>query len=91
MGSYGQLTDKIIKLRKDSGYTQQQIAEKLGLSRQRWILVEKGERDLNTEELEILANLFGINVSDFFQETANLEKFRQMFFACLKYGASCYT
>jgi transcriptional regulator with XRE-family HTH domain len=90
MGSYGQLTDKIIKLRKDSGYTQQQIAEKLGLSRQRWILVEKGERDLNTEELEILANLFGINVSDFFQETANLEKFRQMFFACLKYGASAH-
>ena len=49
------LAEKIIKLREQNNLTQEEVAKKLGISRQRWILVEKGERDLNTEELETLA------------------------------------
>jgi hypothetical protein len=52
----------------------------------RWILVEKGKRDLSTEELETLAALFGIRVADFFEEIPDVEKFRQMYFACLKFA-----
>jgi len=36
-------------------------------------MVEKGERDLNTEELEILASLFGIDAADFFEEIPDVE------------------
>lgn len=64
------------------------LPKKLGISRQRWILVEKGKRDLSTEELGKLAELFGIDVADFFEETPNLKKFRQMYFACLKFTAN---
>ena len=82
------LAEKIIKLREQSNLTQEEVAKKLGISRQRWILVEKGERDLNTEELETLAALFGIDVADFFEQIPNIKKFKQMYFACLKFAIS---
>ena len=88
MGKYANIAEQVTKLREQSELTQEQVANRLGISRQRWIMVEKGERDLNTEELETLAALFGIDVADFFEETPNLEKFRQMYFACLKFAAN---
>lgn len=88
MGNYSSITEKVTKLREQSGLTQEEVAKKLGISRQRWIMVEKGERDLSTEELEILASTFGIAVADFFDELPNIEKFKQMYFACLKRAAN---
>lgn len=90
MGNYDSITEKVIKLREQSGLTQEEVANKLGISRQRWILVEKGGRDLNTEELEILATLFGIDIADFFEEIPNIKKFKQMYFACLKFAANSH-
>lgn len=90
MGNYDSITEKVTKLREQSGLTQEEVANKLGISRQRWILVEKGERDLSTEELGKLAELFGIDVADFFEEIPNIAKFRQMYFACLKYAANSH-
>lgn len=88
MGSYSLIIEKIINLRKKSGLTQEEVAKRLGLQRQTWILVEKGERDLGTEELKKLASLFGVDVIDFFGEIPNIEKFKQMYFACLKYATN---
>lgn len=87
MGNYDSIQDKVTKLREQSGLTQEEVANKLGISRQRWILVEKGERDLSTEELDKLAQLFGIDVADFFEEIPDVEKFRQMYFACIKFAS----
>lgn len=88
MSNYDSIIEKVTVLREQSGLTQEEVAKKLGISRGRWILVEKGERDLSTEELEILAALFGIDVADFFEEIPNVKKFKQMYFACLKYAAN---
>lgn len=88
MSSYNAIVEKVTKLREQSALTQEEVAKKLGISRQRWILVEKSQRDLSTEELGKLAELFGIDVADFFEETPNLKKFRQMYFACLKFTAN---
>lgn len=88
MSNYDSIIKKVTSLREQSGLTQEEVASKLGISRQRWILVEKGERDLSTEELEILAALFGIDVADFFEEIPNVKKFKQMYFACLKFAAN---
>lgn len=88
MSNYDSIIGKVTSLREQSGLTQEEVASKLGISRQRWILVEKGERDLSTEELEILAALFGIDVADFFEEIPNVKKFKQMYFACLKFAAN---
>lgn len=87
MNNYNSLAEKVIRLREQSGLTQEEVAKKLGISRQRWILVEKGERDLNTEELETLAALFGIDAADFFEEIPNIKKFRQMYMACIKFAS----
>jgi transcriptional regulator with XRE-family HTH domain len=87
MGNYTQLPERIARWREQSGLTQQQVAERLGLSRQRYILVEKGERDLSTKELSILGDIFGIMPEDFFREPVDLPKFRQMYFACLKFAS----
>jgi transcriptional regulator with XRE-family HTH domain len=87
MGNYNSITSKLIKLREQSGLTQADVANKLGISRQRWILVEKGERDLSTEELETLAALFGVDAADFFEEIPDVDKFRQMYFACIKFAS----
>lgn len=88
MSKHSLITEKVTKLRELSGLTQEEVANKLGISRQSWILVEKGERDLNTGELEVLATLFGIDIADFFTEISNVRKFRQMYLACLKYAAN---
>ena len=88
MGNYDLITEKVTKLRVQSSLTQEEVANKLGISRQRWILVEKGERDLSTEELRALGTLFGIDVADFFDEIPNVKKFKQMYFACLRYAAN---
>lgn len=90
MGNYDQISERVTKLREQSGHTQEEVATKLGISRGRWILVEKGERDLSTEELGKLAELFGIDVADFFEEIPNIKKFRQMYFACLKFAANSH-
>lgn len=88
MDSHNQIAERVTRLREQGGFTQEQVAKKLSISRQRWILVEKGERDLNTEELGILASAFGIDIADFFVDTPNLKKFKQMYFACLGFAAN---
>ena len=85
-----QIAESVTKLRQQSGYTQDELATKLSLSRQRWIQVEKGRRDLTTDELGQLADLFGIDIADFFNEVPNVAKFRQMYFACLTFAANSH-
>lgn len=86
MENYTQVVERIVKLREKSGLTQEAVAKSLGLSRQRYMLVEKGERDLSIEELEILAGVFGVSIVDFFNEPRNNKKFLQMYFYILKYA-----
>ena len=78
------LANQINKLREQSGLTQEEVATKLGLSRQRYIAIEKADRDLNIEELEVLSSLFGMSIIDFFNEPRNNKKFVQMYFYILK-------
>lgn len=86
MGNTTQLAERVTKWRDQSGLTQQAVAERLGISRQRYILVEKGERDLSTTELNVLSSLFGIEPEDFFRDVVDMPKFRQMYFACIKFA-----
>ncbi len=87
MSKTPQLAQKVTDIRKRSGFTQEEIAKKLGVSRQSWITVEKGQRDLNTEELKRLSEVFGVDIVDFFKETPDIDKFRQMYFACIRFAS----
>lgn len=85
MDNYTQVVKNIVKLRDDKGYTQEEVASVVGLGRQRWALVEKGERILTLKELEQLANFFNVPVARFFVQPGNIEKFKQMYFRILSH------
>lgn len=84
MDNYTQVIKRIVELRAQQGRTQEELASIIGLSRQRWILVEKGERPLSVGELEKIADFFNVPVASFFTEPRNNEKFEQMYFRILR-------
>ena len=51
------------KIREQSGLTQQQLADKLGISRSAVGMYEKGERDPNFETLELIADTFNVDMN----------------------------
>src|SRR3989338_2203606 len=78
----------IIKnLRIKGGLSQLSMAEKLGLSRQSYMAVERGARELTLDEAEKLCSVFGISIEVLESgETQNDEKYRQMILAFLRQG-----
>lgn len=54
--------DELIKLRKENNLTQQQLADKLGLSRSTIGMYEKGKREPNFETLELIADFFNVRM-----------------------------
>ena len=87
MSKTTQIAQQVTDIRKGSGFTQAEVAKKLGVSRQSWVMVEKGKRDLDTNELKRLAEIFGVDVVDFFRENSDIDKFKQMYFACLRFAS----
>ncbi|MDD3735059.1 MAG: DUF4065 domain-containing protein [Candidatus Pacebacteria bacterium] len=56
---------KLKVLREQYNFSQEYIANKLGLSRPTYIQIEKGERELTISEAEKLASIFGLSLEDF--------------------------
>lgn len=50
-------------IREQSGLTQQQLADKLGISRSAVGMYEKGEREPNFETLELIADTFNVDMN----------------------------
>lgn len=79
-----------LKIRKNLGITQAEMAGYLGVSRPTWIKVEKGERALSTEEGVRLGHLQELHTPDTAQELRidipeqNIDKFRQVFLYVLE-------
>lgn len=51
------------KIREQSGLTQQQMADKLGVSRSAIGMYENGEREPNFETLELIADTFNVDMN----------------------------
>jgi len=51
-------------LREQQGFTQEYMARKLGMSRQTYIQIEQGARELTVSEAQKVSTLFGISVSE---------------------------
>jgi Zn-dependent peptidase ImmA (M78 family)/DNA-binding XRE family transcriptional regulator len=66
---------RLCAAREARNWTQQQIAERLGMARTTLVAIEKGERRLKPQELIDLAALFGRSVSDLLQRGAPAEGF----------------
>ncbi len=56
------IKDNLVLLRKVSGYSQEEIAEKIGISRQAYGKWEKGETIPDIEKCALLASVYGITI-----------------------------
>lgn len=56
--------EKLARLRKEHGYSQEELAEKLGVSRQAVSKWERGESSPDTDNLIALAVLYGISLDE---------------------------
>ena len=73
------LEQNICELRKIYGLSQEQVADAMDINRSTLVAVEKGDRDLNSEELGKLADYLGIDITELVaQEVPDYEKYEQM-------------
>jgi len=79
----------IKSLRTKRGFSQLEIARKVGISRASYIAVEQGKRELTLGEFEKLSEVFGISLEDMDRgELPNYEKYKQMILAFLRLNKS---
>jgi Zn-dependent peptidase ImmA (M78 family)/transcriptional regulator with XRE-family HTH domain len=62
------LGNRLRQLRESRGYTQEDVAEVLGISRSAVVQLEAGNRNLDSVELMTLANEFGFDPKHLFEE-----------------------
>lgn len=60
--------NRLMELRKKHGYSQEQLAEKLGLTRQAISKWERAEASPDTDNLIALARLYGVSLDDLLNE-----------------------
>ena len=74
------VANKLLNLRKKYGYSQEELAEKLGISRQAVSKWERAEASPDTENLISLAKLYNVSLDEIFEidviksETINSRK-----------------
>ncbi len=59
-----ELGNRLAAMRKEKGYSQEELAEKLGVSRQAVSKWERGEASPDTDNLIALANLYGVTLDE---------------------------
>ena len=65
------LADKIITLRKKNGWSQEELAEQVGVSRQAISKWENGRSCPNILMLDDIAAALGLEIKDLFDENEN--------------------
>ncbi|MEI8233334.1 MAG: helix-turn-helix domain-containing protein [Verrucomicrobiota bacterium] len=72
-------------LRTKRGFSQSDIANKLGISRPSYIAIEQGKRELTLSEAEKLSDVLGVSLREMENGvTSNYEKYKQMILAYLR-------
>lgn len=62
---------ELIEARKNERYTQQQVADYLGISRVTYAKMEKNPGDISLDDARRLADLFKVDVRDIFFSSNN--------------------
>lgn len=79
------IAKNIEKLRNERGLTQEEVGAALGFSRATYNGIENGKRPIAVDELETLANYFGVTVGSFFGRPKNTRKFEQIYLCILSH------
>ncbi len=82
----GTIYAKLVKeIRINKGFSQAELAEKIGLSRASYIAIEQGKRELTLGECEKLSQILGVAINDIERgEVPNYEKYKQMILLYLR-------
>lgn len=56
----------LVDARKQARYSQQMVADQLGISRQTYIRMEQNPEDISIGDAKTLAELYGVSVEDIF-------------------------
>ena len=76
-------------LRNKRGFSQSELAIKLGMSRPSYISIEQGKKELTLSEAEKLSEIFGISLKEMESGiSANYEKYKQMILAYIRNAGS---
>ncbi|MEK9161195.1 MAG: helix-turn-helix domain-containing protein, partial [Patescibacteria group bacterium] len=76
-------------LRNKRGFSQSELAIKLGMSRPSYIAMEQGKRELSLSEAEKLSEIFGVSLKEMESGiSANYEKYKQMILAYIRNAGS---
>ena len=68
-----EIADRLIKLRKEHGLSQEELADKLGLSRQAVSKWERAEASPDTDNLICLAKLYGVSLDELLKTDDSVE------------------
>ena len=72
-----EIANRLVELRKKNGYSQEELAEKLGLSRQAVSKWERAESSPDTDNLICLAKLYNVSLDDLLDTTQDIDEIRQ--------------
>ena len=72
-----EIANRLQKLRKEKGYSQEQLADELGISRQAVSKWERAEASPDTDNLICLAKLYGISLDELLNSDESIEDIRQ--------------
>lgn len=66
------LKENILMLRNVNGYSQEEVAEKIGISRQAYAKWEKGETVPDVERCQKLAELYGVTIDSLLNDSGKI-------------------
>ena len=68
-----EIADRLIKLRKKNGLSQEELADKLGISRQSVSKWERAESSPDTDNLICLAKIYGVSLDELLSTDEDVE------------------
>ena len=93
----GGFTNYIEKARIECGYSQEQVAQAIGVSRPTYIKIESGKNELTIRQAKVLSSILRISMDDilgfadgtsiFTDALSAIEKYKQIILNSLKYGS----
>ena len=72
-----EIANRLAKLRKEKGYSQEELAEKLGLSRQAVSKWERAESSPDTDTLICLAKLYNVSLDELLRTEEDIESIKE--------------
>lgn len=88
------ITEKIKELRLSKKLSQNDVADKMQMSRPTYVLVENGKKQLTLTQLKQLASILGSSLEELLYDTLQvssndfgIEKYKQIILNCLQFGS----